>query len=268
MPKLIGIYQIVSPSNKVYVGQSWDIEHRKYIYSLGHCSAQRHLFNSLKKYGFNAHRFEVLESLSETVTQQALDEREQFYMDLRLSEGIKLLNLRGGGSTGKLSMETRLRLRLANLGKKASAETRQKQSRWQMGLKRPHIIESNKRRAESGALYFQTRIAPSGSDHPRFGKRHSAESLAKMSRSQRGHSRATPDVRAIMSQKTRGEANAAAILTEAQVREIRSKYQPYVYQQKQLAEEYGVSRAAISGIVDGRLWKHLLRRNHEWEAVA
>lgn len=210
-----------------------------------------------QKYGFDAHLFNVVERFADSVEQVFLDQREQFYIDLRKSQGYILLNLRGGGSTGKLSDETKRKLRLANLGKKHSEQTRRKLSQWQLGLSRPHISASNRRRAEAGTLWLQNRIAPSGSDHPRFGKRHSAESLAKMSKSQSGHRRATPEVREVMSQKARGERNAAAILTEAQVLEIRAKYKPYVYQQKQLAQEYGVSRATIAGIVDGRLWVHL-----------
>jgi DNA-binding XRE family transcriptional regulator len=199
----------------------------------------------------------VLERFAETVAQSTLDGREQFYMDLRSAAGIRLLNLRGGGSTGKLSEETKERIRIANTGFRSTAETRKKLSEWQRGRKCPHIVESNKRRSAAGQL-FANYVRPKGADHPRFGVKHSLESIAKMRLSQRGHRRATPESRAVVSQKVRGERNAAAVLTETQVREIRAKYQPYKYQQSTLAEEYGVSRHTISGIVDGRLWRHLL----------
>jgi len=259
MPKLIGIYQITSPSGKVYIGQSWDIKRRWYLYSLGHCVAQRHLHNSLQKYGFKAHKCEVLERFHEPPFQSSLDEREQFYMDLRRSEGRQLLNLRGGGSTGRLSAETKERIRIANTGLKPTEETRRKLSQWQIGRKCPHVVESNKRRAAAGTLFLQNRVAPKGKDHPRFGKKHSAEALAKMSAAHKG-AIISAEHKAKVSQKVRGEGNASAILTEIQVREIRAKYKPYKYEQKTLALEYGVSRATISGIVDGRLWKHLLER--------
>jgi group I intron endonuclease len=266
MSNVIGIYQITSPSGKVYIGQSWDIERRWYMYSLGHCAAQRHLHNSIKKYGFESHSREVLQRFTADVAQTVLDSREQFFMDLRRRQGVPLLNLRGGGSTGKLSDETKQKLREANLGKRASEQTRQRQSEWQLGLRRPHITESNKRRAAAGRL-FQDYVRPKGKDHPRFGTRHTPESLAKMSACHKGQV-ITPEHRARVSQKVRGEGNAAAILTENQVLEIRAKYKPYKYQQSTLAKEYGVSRATISGIVDGRLWKHLLQRNHEWSNAA
>lgn len=266
MPKVIGIYQITSPSSKVYIGQSWDIDRRWYMYSLGHCQAQRHLHNSIKKYGFNAHRCDVLERFNDSVSQSTLDEREQFFMDLRTVEGVQLLNLRGGGSTGKLSVETKHKLRLANLGKKHSTETRQKLSEWQRGLKRPHIAESNHRRALRGEL-FNNYVRPRGQNHPRFGVKHTPEALAKMSARHKGHVH-TSEHKAKISQKVKGEQNAAAILSEAQVLEIRAKYQPYVYERKRLAAEYGVSMNTIAAIVDGRLWKHLLQRNHEWSNAA
>jgi group I intron endonuclease len=260
MSNLIGIYQLKSPSGKVYIGQSWNIERRWYLYSLGHCTAQRHLYNSLKKYGYNSHLKEIIELFNESVEQRMMDEREQFYMDLRLREGIPLLNLRGGGSTGRLSEETKERIRIANTGFNPTPETRKKLSEWQRGRKCPHVAESNRRRAAAGQL-FCNYVRPKGKDSPRFGVKHSPASLAKMSASHRGHSRATPESRATISRKVRGEGNAAAILTETQVREIRAKYKPYEYQQSALAEEYGVSRHTISGIVDGRLWRHLLESN-------
>lgn len=47
---MIGIYLIKSPTNKIYVGQSWNIEKRRNYYKNLHCKGQRKLCNSLKKY--------------------------------------------------------------------------------------------------------------------------------------------------------------------------------------------------------------------------
>ncbi len=44
-------------------------------------------------------------------------------------------------------------------------------------------------------------------------------------------------------------------LTREKVIEIRSKYNPYVYGKKRLAEEYGVSTSVIYRIIKGRSWK-------------
>jgi hypothetical protein len=56
MEKIIGIYKITSPSNKIYIGQSNNILYRwKYCYKKLNCKSQRHLYNSLMKYGFDNH---------------------------------------------------------------------------------------------------------------------------------------------------------------------------------------------------------------------
>ena len=48
---MIGIYKITSPSNKIYIGQSINIERRFNSYkNLSHCKQQIKLYNSLQKY--------------------------------------------------------------------------------------------------------------------------------------------------------------------------------------------------------------------------
>lgn len=55
-----------------------------------------------------------------------------------------------------------------------------------------------------------------------------------------------------------GEKNAARLLTDAKVLEIRQKFKPRVYTRPMLATEYGVTVATIKKIVSGAAWKHLL----------
>jgi hypothetical protein len=54
----------------------------------------------------------------------------------------------------------------------------------------------------------------------------------------------------------RGEDNPCARLTEQQVIEIRHRYRRG--NGLQLAREYGVSGAAISLIVNGKMWAHVM----------
>jgi group I intron endonuclease len=58
---MVGIYKITSPSNKIYIGQSRNIEKRfkSYYRKLG--KNQPRLYRSFKKYGIKQHIFEVLE---------------------------------------------------------------------------------------------------------------------------------------------------------------------------------------------------------------
>lgn len=57
----------------------------------------------------------------------------------------------------------------------------------------------------------------------------------------------------------RGERSGLSVLTEEQVREIRSRY---VYRKNggmyKLAEEYGVTPGTIFFIISGRNWRHIL----------
>ena len=55
----------------------------------------------------------------------------------------------------------------------------------------------------------------------------------------------------------KGERVHTNKLTEKQVLEIRAKYKPRVYTQKQLGIEYNVTRTCIQAIIENITWKHL-----------
>lgn len=115
MISIVGIYKITSPSGKVYIGQSWNIYKRWNSYRKGHnCKNQRLLYHSLLKYGHSSHVFEIIHELPLDVSQETLDNYEQLYMDAFTDCGKVLLNIRSGGSRGKLSDETKLRIGAAN----------------------------------------------------------------------------------------------------------------------------------------------------------
>ena len=103
---MIGIYKITSPTGKVYIGQSWDIEKRWKHYRFKSCEHQRKLYHSLEKYGFKEHLFEVLVQF-DICTQEILNESEIKYINQFKSSGIELLNIANGGNAkGKHSQET------------------------------------------------------------------------------------------------------------------------------------------------------------------
>ena len=64
---MIGIYKITSPSGKIYVGQSWNIEKRFFRYKSLACKAQCKLYASFKKYGVKNHIFEYVEILDSNI---------------------------------------------------------------------------------------------------------------------------------------------------------------------------------------------------------
>jgi group I intron endonuclease len=72
---MIGIYKVISPSNKIYVGQSINIEKRFKQYKRLDCKKQPKLYNSLLKYGTDQHVFELIEECS----LDQLNEREIYW---------------------------------------------------------------------------------------------------------------------------------------------------------------------------------------------
>lgn len=59
---MIGIYKIISPSNKIYIGQAIDIKKRWNQYkNLEHFSMGTKIYNSLSKYSYDQHKFEILQ---------------------------------------------------------------------------------------------------------------------------------------------------------------------------------------------------------------
>jgi len=72
------IYKITNPSNKVYIGKTYDLRKRINAHK---CSAKKGknyiLYNSIRKYGWENHHLEIIE----TVDDELLDEREMFWID-------------------------------------------------------------------------------------------------------------------------------------------------------------------------------------------
>ena len=201
-----GIYKITSPSGRVYIGQSINIERRFRYYKGVACKEQIKIYNSLLKYGVNAHIFEVLE-LCET---EELNNRERHYQDLydSVANGLNLLYVKsehfnGGHSEESkkkisdslkgrvfteehkykiglnnsrriMSAETKEKHRLGRLGKKSSPETIEKQRQSKLGSKRSE--ETKRKMSESAKKVIkkpisdETRLKMSESQKKRFAK--------------------------------------------------------------------------------------------------
>jgi group I intron endonuclease len=117
---MIGIYKITNPKNKVYIGQSTNIENRWKMYKRKSCIKQPKLYNSLKKYGIKNHQFEIIEECN----LEHLNEREIYWglkYDVLNKNG---LNLKLGDAKGLCSKETKEKMKIAATGKKWSNETK------------------------------------------------------------------------------------------------------------------------------------------------
>lgn len=153
---MIGIYKITSPSDKVYIGQSWNIKKRISNYKCLDCKRQPKLCNSLCKYGPENHKFEVVCELEPDANQHQLDQQEQFFMNIYKLEGIELMNIRGAGSRGKYNEETRLKISLSHKGKKHSAERILKNKLSHIGLKQSEETKRKRSLLMQGHVVSET----------------------------------------------------------------------------------------------------------------
>src|SRR6478672_4407612 len=78
MSKICGIYKITSPSGKIYIGQSINIEQRMVSYRCFKQRDQTKIFHSIRKYGFENHNVEVLH----TCPPEELDDWERWFIDV------------------------------------------------------------------------------------------------------------------------------------------------------------------------------------------
>ena len=253
--KIIGIYKITSPNNKIYIGQSVDIESRFKAYKRNACKSQKKLYASFLKYGAINHIFEIIEECR----REDLCEREKYFVNLyntfNTSTGLNIRD--GGGNKANLSEEQKKKIsdslrgikhskerieknRLAqigkilteetkkkirnnnpkqNLGKKASAETRLKQSIAQKG-KIPWI----KGKIHSEETKIKLRQINLGSNNPNFGLHRSLETKNKTSNTLKGHI-VSEDTRKKISLNNKGKKKSVESVRKAvETRRSRGKW--------------------------------------------
>lgn len=131
---MVGIYKIESPSGKVYIGQSIDIERRFKKYKRQVTKVQPKLYNSFMKHGSDNHIFTVLEECKP----EELTQKEDYWIK-RYNSTEEGLNVKQAGSKGKISESSKQKISkalsgrkitwgnkisLGNLGRKRSSETK------------------------------------------------------------------------------------------------------------------------------------------------
>jgi group I intron endonuclease len=121
-----GIYKIVNPVGKVYIGQSVSVITRlKQYQKLKNCQEQRLLYNSFLKYGVMNHNFSIIEFCEISL----LNEKESHYMKLYDCLNREFgLNIRNAGSIGRHSHETKMLMSKKHKGKTLSDTTKEKMS--------------------------------------------------------------------------------------------------------------------------------------------
>lgn len=184
MAKIIGVYKITSPSNKIYIGQSRDVKRRKNAYKRHKAyKGQPRLGRSIEKYGWENHKFEIIEEC----LLEELNIKERYWQDLYEvigEHGLNCILTKTAHKPAKISPSTRKKMsdRMKGkgnpmYGKKHSEETRKKISENLIG------VNSGKDHSLYGKTHSRNK---KGKDSPNWGKKMSKEVREKMSRDRKG----------------------------------------------------------------------------------
>lgn len=174
--KMVGVYKITSPSNKVYVGSSISINDRLTNYRNGHLHLQRKLNASFNKYTPQSHTFELLEICCKENVRQ----RERFHClkyNVLGELGLNLQIPHENDGYVSISEETRKKLSEARTGEKNSM----------YGKKGELSPNYGRKMSEDFCNKISERV--SGENHPMYGKKHSEETKEKMKASSKRVSR-------------------------------------------------------------------------------
>lgn len=169
------VYKIISPTNRVYVGKTYNLEKRSMHYRLNLCKSQTLLYRSLVKYGWDAHKLEIIEKINST--QSFVNGKEIFWIRSNMSNYSKWpemrgLNLTDGGE--------------GSIGRKMSDEQRKAHSAFMKAnpVKRNytnHSQETLEKMSNRRKILFA-----SGWVHPMQGTKRPPETLKRMSEAQKG----------------------------------------------------------------------------------
>lgn len=163
------IYRIVSPSKRVYIGQTWNIDKRKREYKNLDCKSQRFLYRSLKKYGFENHIFDIIYTLPEDIDNKVLDNYEMFFIEQyktnkgRYKYGTGLNLTDGGGGSNGFKHSQAAKDKISKI---------QKGNKYRLGKYHNENTKSKISKSKIGKYI--------GKDNPFFGKKHSEETKAKL----------------------------------------------------------------------------------------
>lgn len=126
------IYKISSPSGKIYIGQTVNVQNRLTKYKNLFCKGQTKLFSSIKKYGWEKHKFEIIHECPIDTS----DYWEIFYIKkFKTFDSKNGLNLTSGGKKGTMSEQGKEKLRKYFTGRKRSPETIEKMKKSLKGRK-------------------------------------------------------------------------------------------------------------------------------------
>jgi len=120
---MIGIYKIISPNKKIYIGQSKSIEKRFKSYKKLRCKSQVKLYRSFLKYGVENHKFEIVCECGVS----ELNIYERYYQDMYSVIGRDGLNcqlINTDYQNGAVCDETKEKMSIQRKGRKHTEKTK------------------------------------------------------------------------------------------------------------------------------------------------
>ena len=254
------IYKAVSPSGKVYIGQTiktLDIR-KKHHTAKAFCKKSKQ-YNS--KFSFAIRKYN--ERLYWKILYINIPIGNLDHMEIKTIKKYNSFNkgyngnLGGVGNKGYvMSDETKKKLSKINsgknhpmYGKSISEETKRKISKSKLGSKNPmygkHLSEEHKKKlsiASSGKN--NPMYGKFGKNHPAYGKKRTIEGKIKISKA------------------NSGENNGKAKLSWEKVNKIRSEYKKNPCKYKILAKKYDISNTLICQIINNKIWKYSANKTH------
>ena len=189
------VYKHTFPNNKVYIGITQQEPEKRWKNSLGYDAHQTLMKRAIKKYGWQNIKHEILyknlnknEACNKEIELIALYDSTNKQKGYNVSQG-------GEGTIGvKPTEESKLKNRIAHLGKKASLETRKKISESNKGKhnkkrtkeQKKKISESTKKAMQNPILRKRLSEIHSGKNHRNYGKHLSEETKKKISETEKG----------------------------------------------------------------------------------
>ena len=169
---ICGIYRITSPTRRIYIGLSENCFQRMGLYKRGSCKQQVIVYRSIKKHGWDAHKFEIIHVCHPS----ELNYWEIYYSKLYNSHHPRYgMNIREcGGNRGKHSEKSKKKISAKLKGRKKGFPI------WNKGLTNIYNEET----------LYEMGKGRRGKPSTFLGKKHSKESGDKMSKAQIGNTKA------------------------------------------------------------------------------
>lgn len=122
------IYKITNKlNNKAYIGQTTKSIQIRFIRHCWHSEVKKNMPIDLAIHKYGKENF-LLEEICKCDSLKDLNEKEIYYVKFFNTISPSGYNLRAGGENALLSEETKIKIGLSNLGRKASFETKKKLS--------------------------------------------------------------------------------------------------------------------------------------------